>query len=61
MPSRPTHGGRRPGAGRPRTSTVVKVRVPLSDWSTWQALANRRGVTLSDLVRETVNAEVSRG
>lgn len=55
-PGRPAEG---PG-GSPR-DIVVRMRLTRQERAAWQRLADAREVELSELVRETMAAEVARG
>lgn len=65
MPTKSKHGGKREGAGRPRAhnprSVTFKVRLTGEEVSRWQVAADRQGITLADLVRESVETCIARG
>ena len=51
------HGGKRPGAGRPKTLGTTKqvvVRVPKKDDDKIQAFAKLHSVTVADVYRQAV-------
>lgn len=51
-------GGKRPGAGRPRTDTVpLQIQVSHHYATAWRAEAKRRGITLGELVAERLTAK----
>ena len=59
------HGGRRPGAGRPSAESVprrsrLSVRCRADQRDAWLEAARLRGVELSDVVREYLDAWAER-
>ena len=60
-----TRGGKRPGAGRPSAESVprrsrLSVRVTAAQLATYNEAARARGVELSDVVREYLDAWAER-
>lgn len=55
---KPTRGGKRPGAGRPKKGTEkLSVRWSPAERVRWTADAKRLGRTLSDHVRARMNGD----
>lgn len=62
--TKPTHGGKRPGAGRPplgasARAEIVRLRLSAADRRRWQALADQQGITLSEMIREAVELAIA--
>lgn len=59
MPRRKMHGGRRPGAGRPRSKSAaserIELRVTTDERRAWEASAASGEQTLSEWIRERCN------
>lgn len=55
------HGGRRPNAGRKKTSTYISARIPLSVFERVKAAAEADGVSLSSKTAEILAAWAKKG
>ncbi len=61
--TKPRHGGRRPGAGRPRAAEptrLVSFRLPAAIHGALELLAAGAGVSVSSAAREIVVADIAR-
>lgn len=59
MPRRKTHGGRRPGAGRPKSGNAaserIEIRATPDERRAWETRAAEAEATLSEWIRERCN------
>ena len=58
-----SHGGRRPGSGRPRLmrdSKPITVRIEADDYDALEKISGRRGESIPSLIRSSIRAFLSR-
>jgi hypothetical protein len=59
MTKKPKRG--RPSLGKAARTHVLSIKISQTERKTWDALAEKQGITLGQLVRESVEMAVARG